>query len=113
MSFTATRTGSDAAARIRPGTSRSQRRICARSSASASPASVGEKSFSTSSGGVPQAWGTPPLLVEKRSEEHTSELQSRSDLVCRLLLEKKNNAPATLTLADGRIRPFYDETSAS
>src|SRR5436190_23361181 len=27
----------------------------------------------------------------KRSEEHTSELQSHSDLVCRLLLEKKNN----------------------
>src|SRR5438874_9616973 len=27
----------------------------------------------------------------KRSEEHTSELQSRRDLVCRLLLEKKNN----------------------
>src|SRR5206468_7068094 len=27
----------------------------------------------------------------KRSEEHTSELQSRSDLVCRLLLEKKNH----------------------
>src|SRR2546428_6382141 len=26
-----------------------------------------------------------------RSEEHTSELQSRSDLVCRLLLEKKNS----------------------
>src|SRR2546428_10102703 len=26
-----------------------------------------------------------------RSEEHTSELQSRSDLVCRLLLEKKTN----------------------
>src|SRR2546428_7223218 len=26
-----------------------------------------------------------------RSEEHTSELQSRSDLVCRLLLEKKNH----------------------
>src|SRR5437588_11348026 len=26
-----------------------------------------------------------------RSEEHTSELQSHSDLVCRLLLEKKNN----------------------
>src|SRR2546428_2933050 len=30
----------------------------------------------------------PPLGLE-RSEEHTSELQSRSDLVCRLLLEKK------------------------
>src|SRR5206468_6721759 len=28
---------------------------------------------------------------QRRSEEHTSELQSRSDLVCRLLLEKKNN----------------------
>src|SRR5947207_8572223 len=27
--------------------------------------------------------------VERRSEEHTSELQSHSDLVCRLLLEKK------------------------
>src|SRR2546428_6889513 len=28
-----------------------------------------------------------------RSEEHTSELQSRSDLVCRLLLEKKKKIP--------------------
>src|SRR5437588_3520406 len=28
---------------------------------------------------------------KSRSEEHTSELQSHSDLVCRLLLEKKNN----------------------
>src|SRR5207247_10719035 len=31
------------------------------------------------------------LRVEARSEEHTSELQSRVDLVCRLLLEKKKN----------------------
>src|SRR2546421_2776582 len=30
-----------------------------------------------------------PMSIYKRSEEHTSELQSRSDLVCRLLLEKK------------------------
>src|SRR5438034_1826179 len=29
-------------------------------------------------------------LSQRRSEEHTSELQSHSDLVCRLLLEKKN-----------------------
>src|SRR2546430_10911455 len=29
-------------------------------------------------------------LLEIRSEEHTSELQSQSNLVCRLLLEKKN-----------------------
>src|SRR2546428_6176833 len=32
-----------------------------------------------------------------RSEEHTSELQSRSDLVCRLLLEKKKNKPNDIT----------------
>src|SRR2546428_3752418 len=32
-----------------------------------------------------------PLTRAVRSEEHTSELQSRSDLVCRLLLEKKKN----------------------
>src|SRR6478672_12575325 len=31
----------------------------------------------------------PVLGLVGRSEEHTSELQSRSDLVCRLLLEKK------------------------
>src|SRR5438874_8079083 len=30
-----------------------------------------------------------PRIVADRSEEHTSELQSRRDLVCRLLLEKK------------------------
>src|SRR2546430_13349666 len=29
--------------------------------------------------------------IHRRSEEHTSELQSQSNLVCRLLLEKKNN----------------------
>src|SRR5690349_24083134 len=31
------------------------------------------------------------FALEHRSEEHTSELQSRRDLVCRLLLEKKNS----------------------
>src|SRR5436190_16430285 len=35
-----------------------------------------------------------------RSEEHTSELQSHSDLVCRLLLEKKNASDATAIFAD-------------
>src|SRR5688572_32556175 len=34
-------------------------------------------------------WLTPAW---KRSEEHTSELQSQSNLVCRLLLEKKNTS---------------------
>src|SRR5947207_8533585 len=32
----------------------------------------------------------PIVPCDVRSEEHTSELQSHSDLVCRLLLEKKN-----------------------
>src|SRR5256886_2417982 len=34
-----------------------------------------------------------------RSEEHTSELQSQSNLVCRLLLEKKNNTAPTVSSA--------------
>src|SRR2546430_11591899 len=35
-------------------------------------------------------WGNSSRLVlRRRSEEHTSELQSQSNLVCRLLLEKK------------------------
>src|SRR5207237_10672072 len=34
-------------------------------------------------------------LGKKRSEEHTSELQSHLNLVCRLLLEKKNNKTET------------------
>src|SRR5437868_15276827 len=35
---------------------------------------------------------TGTSLEQMRSEEHTSELQSRFDLVCRLLLEKKNRS---------------------
>src|SRR5208283_5718439 len=37
------------------------------------------------------AWALPPspARAPRRSEEHTSELQSHHDLVCRLLLEKK------------------------
>src|SRR5688572_32092340 len=38
----------------------------------------------------PQPWAAQPKKnTEVRSEEHTSELQSQSNLVCRLLLEKK------------------------
>src|SRR2546428_2313388 len=46
------------------------------------PSPVGKRCCSRSRGGRSRS---------RRSEEHTSELQSRSDLVCRLLLEKKNN----------------------
>src|SRR5438874_7148930 len=38
---------------------------------------------------VPPSRRPPVLRRHVRSEEHTSELQSRRDLVCRLLLEKK------------------------
>src|SRR2546429_7014204 len=48
---------------------------------------------------VPPSWSEnslkrfwPPTNPKLRSEEHTSELQSRLHLVCRLLLEKKNTA---------------------
>src|SRR2546430_13331985 len=37
------------------------------------------------------AWPQERALNHIRSEEHTSELQSQSNLVCRLLLEKKKN----------------------
>src|SRR5260221_6630079 len=48
---------------------------------------------------VPRAWsarttGSSRRPRTRRSEEHTSELQSHSDLVCRLLLEKKKNNQA-------------------
>src|SRR2546421_8022360 len=39
----------------------------------------------------------------KRSEEHTSELQSRSDLVCRLLLEKKKKKKYTPHLTESTV----------
>src|SRR2546426_5494908 len=38
-----------------------------------------------------QRWGDQTCLRLSRSEEHTSELQSPCNLVCRLLLEKKKN----------------------
>src|SRR2546427_7718566 len=50
---------------------------------------------------VAGAVGSPKFL--SRSEEHTSELQSQSNLVCRLLLEKKKKK---------RIRRYPDSVSA-
>src|SRR2546427_6019786 len=41
-------------------------------------------------------WYTRRTLEVARSEEHTSELQSQSNLVCRLLLEKKKKMRKTL-----------------
>src|SRR5438034_8354136 len=42
--------------------------------------------------------------VSRRSEEHTSELQSHSDLVCRLLLEKKKKNTKKKTKHTNRIK---------
>src|SRR5256886_3032948 len=41
-----------------------------------------------------------PEIPRQRSEEHTSELQSQSNLVCRLLLEKKKTKALALTRRD-------------
>src|SRR5690349_22889738 len=45
----------------------------------------------------------------RRSEEHTSELQSRRDLVCRLLLEKKkkNESPVPVNMYPSTSTPTY------
>jgi len=46
----------------------------------------------------------PELYIKKRSEEHTSELQSRLHLVCRLLLEKKKHNKDTQSRKHYHIR---------
>src|SRR2546430_10524685 len=43
-----------------------------------------------------------------RSEEHTSELQSQSNLVCRLLLEKKKNRSSSSALSAGAASALRD-----
>src|SRR3712207_8251097 len=49
-----------------------------------------------------KAWASADeeATQRRRSEEHTSELQSRQYLVCRLLLEKKKNKHPTLIPSD-------------
>src|SRR5256886_12528286 len=49
-----------------------------------------------------------------RSEEHTSELQSQSNLVCRLLLEKKNTLLAlNLTMRDIKSKNVYSRVNSN
>src|SRR3712207_7492400 len=50
---------------------------------------------------------------ELRSEEHTSELQSRQYLVCRLLLEKKNKPSRVRCLIRKREQSDYDSPAAN
>src|SRR5688572_31063240 len=56
----------------------------------------------------PSAWtcSSVGFTWTARSEEHTSELQSQSNLVCRLLLEKKKKKMLTLQLWTSRERPI-------
>src|SRR2546427_9027752 len=64
----------------------------------------------TSSTGVPMTTSIPSFLnsrattlaISGRSEEHTSELQSQSNLVCRLLLEKKKKKNNKVFYRGGR-----------
>src|SRR2546430_7441840 len=46
----------------------------------------------------PSSWRNPAWTRPARSEEHTSELQSQSNLVCRLLLEKKKMNQSLIAL---------------
>src|ERR1035438_5371745 len=81
---------SAAVARIRPSRRKSTESTC--------PVAVTEN-------GCPSwvSWpGSARHIWSFRSEEHTSELQSLRHLVCRLLLEKKNDHAHTLPL-DGRV----------
>src|SRR5256885_3303573 len=48
----------------------------------------------------------PPSPWRARSEEHTSELQSPCNLVCRLLLEKKKDHRPTRCLGSARVTPL-------
>src|SRR5258707_9898730 len=54
--------------------------------------------------GATASLGDAAPVLPHRSEEHTSELQSRQYLVCRLLLEKKNSAlHRTIICSDGEM----------
>src|SRR5436309_11911536 len=66
------------------------RRRCSRCSASSPSRSARTSSSTPSSGPWPAS-----MAASRRSEEHTSELQSRENLVCRLLLEKKKKNKKT------------------
>src|SRR3712207_8664054 len=71
--------------------------------AAVAAAVLAQRGFLSRSIGLYEAAGTDAAgalaLVLLRSEEHTSELQSRQYLVCRLLLEKKKDRIATLPLS--------------
>src|SRR5687767_15295403 len=62
------------------------------------PPSTTNQSVAMTGGSLTVAAGRADLSITKRSEEHTSELQSLAYLVCRLLLEKKKKLHITQCL---------------
>src|SRR5438034_5787977 len=60
-------------------------------------------------GGHTGEYGDPPAEQPERSEEHTSELQSHSDLVCRLLLEKKKRTQTQTDEAQDQKNNYNDK----
>src|SRR5256886_5790380 len=56
--------------------------------------SGGRSRWNTKSSSIARFTPVTSATSELRSEEHTSELQSQSNLVCRLLLEKKKQTPS-------------------
>src|SRR2546430_13453925 len=78
------------------------RRWCGNGSANSTPASsttstpVSPTSWPVANAKCPACW--------KRSEEHTSELQSQSNLVCRLLLEKKKKTNIVIVASNDSAR---------
>src|SRR5256885_3474991 len=75
---------------------RRQRRCC-----SSLPPAIGTSVVEAISGGLPRLGASLIALAARavypRSEEHTSELQSPCNLVCRLLLAKKRSSPTHQT----------------
>src|SRR5260221_10303750 len=53
------------------------------------------------------------IAANCRSEEHTSELQSHSDLVCRLLLEKKTSSITSSPITQPVLNPSAPDTPIS
>src|SRR3712207_8962827 len=76
--------------RSRPSTIISRSPCSPSRTASASLTVIGSPSAARTGFGGRALAGPPEATFRDRSEEHTSELQSRQYLVCRLLLEKKN-----------------------
>src|SRR5437773_8841712 len=92
LTTSTTRRSSDLSGRSEPGGGAARRRGSSPHERDAAPPQhVGARDDGhlASRGPVRQPRGLRPAGGEGRSEEHTSELQSHHDLVCRLLLEKK------------------------